>query len=62
MSHKLNMTRDQITTTLGWKYDSVMPNHYLQDQMSTSTQGLAYKLSRKIKDNDFSFVDDIYFG
>ena len=62
MSHKLDMTRDQITTTLGWKYDSVMPNHYLQDQMSTSTQGLAYKLAQKIKHNDYTWLDDINFA
>ena len=62
MSHKLELTRDQITTTLGWKYDSVMPNHYLQDQMSTSKDGLAFKLASKIRDNDFSFLDDISFS
>lgn len=61
MSHKLELTRDQITTTLGWKYDSVMPNHYLQDQLSTSKDGLAYKLAQKIRNNDFSFLNDISF-
>ena len=61
MSHKLELTRDQITTTLGWKYDSVMPNHYLQDQMSTSKDGLAFKLAEKIRNNDFSFLNDISF-
>ena len=62
MSHKLELTRDQITTTLGWKYDSVMPNHYLQDQLSTSKEGLAFKLAEKIRNNDFSFLDDISFS
>ena len=62
MSHKLDLTRDQITTTLGWKYDSTMPNHYLQDQLSTSKDGLAFKLAQKIKKNDFSFLNDISFG
>ena len=61
MSHKLELTRDQITTTLGWKYDSVMPNHYLQDQLSTSKDGLAFKLAEKIRKNDFSFLNDISF-
>ena len=61
MSHKLDLTRDQITTTLGWKYDSTMPNHYLQDQLSTSKQGLAFKLAQKIRKNDFSFLNDITF-
>ena len=59
MSHKLDLTRDQITTTLGWKYDSPMPNHYLQDEMATDRKGLAFKLSQKIRFNDFSFLDDI---
>ena len=59
MAHKLNLTRQQITTTLGWKHDSDMPNHYLQDEMATSTDGLAFKLASKIRKNDFSFLDDI---
>ena len=59
MAHKLNLTRHQITTTLGWKHDSDMPNHYLQDEMATDKSGLAYKLSQKIRSNDFSFLDDI---
>ena len=61
MSHQLELSRDQITTTFGWKYDSVMPNHYLQDQMSTSKNGLAYKLAEKIRNDDFSFLNDISF-
>ena len=59
MAHKLNLTRQQITTTLGWKHDSDMPNHYLQDEMATSKDGLAFKLADKIRNNDFSFLDDI---
>ena len=59
MAHKLNLTRQQITTTLGWKHDSDMPNHYLQDEMATSKEGLAFKLSEQIRNSDFSFLDDI---
>ena len=59
MAHKLQLTRHQITTTLGWKHDSDMPNHYLQDELSTSKDGLAYKLSEQIRNSDFSFLDDI---
>ena len=59
MAHQLNLTRQQITTTLGWKHDSDMPNHYLQDELATAKSGLAYKLAEKIRNNDFSFLDDI---
>ena len=59
MAHNLNLTRQQITTTLGWKHDSDMPNHYLQDEMATARNGLAFKLSEQIRKNDFSFLDDI---
>ena len=59
MAHKLNLSRQQITTTLGWKHDSDMPNHYLQDEMATSREGLAFKLAERISKNDFSFLDDI---
>ena len=59
MSHKLDLTREQITATLGWKWDSDMVIHYLQNETSTDRTGLAYKLSEKLKANDFSFLNDI---
>ena len=60
MAHKLNLTRDQITATFGWKHDSDMPWHYLQDELSVSKQGLAFKLARKIRKNEFKFLKDVY--
>ena len=59
MAHKLNLSRDQITQTFGWKHDSDMPWHYLQDELSTSKEGLAFKLSEKIRDNQFDFLNDV---
>ena len=60
MAHKFGLTRDQITTTFGWKFDSVMPNHYLQDELSIDDNGYATKLARSIeKDPNFSFLDDV---
>ena len=59
MAHKLELTRDQITTTMGWKHDSAMPNHYLQDQLSVDKTGLAFKLAEKIRNNDYAFLTDI---
>lgn len=59
MSHKLDLNREQITATLGWKWDSDMVIHYLQNETSTDRTGLAYKLSEKIRHNDFSFLNDI---
>ena len=60
MAHKLNLSRDQITQTFGWKHDSEMPWHYLQDELSTSRDGLAFKLSEKFRKKDFSFLNDVY--
>ena len=59
MAHKLNLTRDQITATFGWKHDSDMPVHYLQDELSTSKDGLAFKLAERIRSNDFTFLNDV---
>ena len=60
IAHKFGLTRDQITTTFGWRFDSVMPNHYLQDELSLDQNSFATKLAESIqKDPEFSFLDDI---
>ena len=60
IAHKFGLTRDQITTTFGWRFDSVMPNHYLQDELSLDQNAFATKLAESIqKDPNFSFLDDI---
>ena len=60
IAHKFGLTRDQITTTFGWRFDSVMPNHYLQDELSLDQNAFATKLAESIQnDPDFSFLDDI---
>ena len=60
IAHKFGLTRDQITTTFGWRFDSVMPNHYLQDELSLDQQGFATKLAESIqKDPEFSFLEDV---
>ena len=59
IAHKFGLTRDQITTTFGWRFDSVMPNHYLQDELSLDQNAFATKLAESIqKDPEFSFLDD----
>ena len=42
-----------------WIRDSDMVIHYLQNETSTDRTGLAYKLSEKIRKNDFEFLNDI---
>ena len=60
IAHKFGLTRDQITTTFGWRFDSVMPNHYLQDELSLDQNAFATRLAESIqKDPEFSFLDDI---
>ena len=60
IAHKFGMTRDQITTTFGWRFDSVMPNHYLQDELALDNNGFATKLAVSIqKDPNFEFLQDI---
>ena len=62
MAHKFGLSRDQITTTFGWRYDSVMPNHYLQDELSLDQNAFATKLAESIQtDPNFSFLEDIVF-
>ena len=59
-AHKFGLTRDQITTTFGWRYDSVMPNHYLQDELSLDKNAFATKLAESIqKDPNFTFLEDV---
>ena len=60
IAHKFGLSRDQITTTFGWRFDSVMPNHYLQDELSLDQNAFATRLAESIqKDPEFSFLDDI---
>ena len=60
IAHKFGLNRDQITTTFGWRFDSVMPNHYLQDELSLDQNAFATRLAESIqKDPEFSFLDDI---
>ena len=60
IAHKFGLTRDQITTTFGWRFDSVMPNHYLQDELALDQNAFATKLAESIqKDPNFSFLNDI---
>ena len=60
IAHKFGLTRDQITTTFGWRFDSVMPNHYLQDELSLDQNAFATKLAESIQnDPNFSFLDEI---
>ena len=60
IAHKFGLNRDQITTTFGWRFDSVMPNHYLQDELSLDQNAFATKLAESIQnDPEFSFLDDI---
>ena len=60
IAHKFGLSRDQITTTFGWRFDSVMPNHYLQDELSLDQNSFATKLAESIqKDPQFSFLEDI---
>ena len=63
IAHKFGLSRDQITTTFGWRFDSVMPNHYLQDELSLDQNAFATKLAESIqKDPNFTFLEDIVFN
>ena len=62
IAHKFGLNRDQITNTFGWRFDSVMPNHYLQDQLALDDDGFATKLAKSIqKDPNFKFMRDLEF-
>ena len=60
MANKLGIPRERICEMFGWKNDSAMPSHYLQDDFSTSELALPYLLAQKIADSSINeVVEDI---
>ena len=52
MATKLGMSRERICEHFGWKYDSHMISHYLQDVLGTEQNGLPCQIARNMLNKD----------
>ena len=52
MAIKLGMNRERICEHFGWKYDSHMISHYLQDVLGTEENGLPCQIARNMLNKD----------
>ena len=57
MATKLGMNRERICEHFGWKYDSHMISHYLQDSLGTDKNGLPCQIAANMLNKDI--FDDI---
>ena len=60
IANKLNMPRERITEYFGWKHDSEMISLYTNNELTTTSQGLAWKFSDALIDN-LTCLNDISF-
>ena len=61
VANKLGVPRDRITEFFGWKNTSEMPSHYLQEELASTSQGLAWKFSDALSDN-LQCLNDVSFS
>lgn len=61
IANKLNVPRERITEFFGWKHDSHMLSLYLQEELATTSQGLAWKFTDALETN-LSCLNDISFA
>ena len=61
IANKLNVPRERITEFFGWKHDSSMISLYLQEELATTSQGLAWKFTDALKSN-LDCLQDISFA
>ena len=62
LANKLDVPRERITEYFGWKHDSCMLSHYLQEELATTSKGLAWQAADAMQNNweclqDISFAD-----
>lgn len=61
IANKLKMPRERITEYFGWKHDSEMISLYTNNELTTTSQGLAWKFSDALG-NDLACLNDISFA
>ena len=61
LANKLNVPRERITEFFGWKHDSCMISHYLQEELATTSKGLAWQAADALK-NDWECLQDVSFA
>ena len=60
IANKLNLPRERITEFFGWKHDSEMISLYTNNELTTTSQGMAWKFADALK-NDLKCLNDISF-
>ena len=61
IANKMKIPRERITEFFGWKNTSEMPSHYLQEELASTNQGLAWRFSDALED-DFQCLNDVSFA
>ena len=61
IAKKLKLPRERITEFFGWKHDSEMISLYLNNELTTTSQGMAWKFADALA-NDLKCLDDISFA
>lgn len=61
IANKLEIPRDRITEFFGWKSNSEMPSHYVQEELALTNQGIAWRFSDALTDK-LSCLADVTFN
>ena len=61
IANKLKIPRDRITEFFGWKSNSEMPSLYVMEELATTSQGIAWKLTDALQ-NNLDCLNDISFA
>ena len=60
IANKLNLPRERITEFFGWKHDSEMISLYTNNELTTTSQGMAWKFADALA-NNLACLNDISF-
>lgn len=60
IANKLKLPRERITEFFGWKHDSEMISLYTNNELTTTSQGMAWKFADALADN-LKCLNDISF-
>ena len=61
LAKKLDVPRERITEFFGWKHDSCMVSHYLQEELATTSKGLAWQAADALQSN-WECLQDVSFA
>ena len=61
IANKLEIPRERITEFFGWKSNSEMPSHYVQEELALTNQGIAWRFSDALS-SQLSCLNDVTFA